>query len=184
MDGERIDYGTWGEQFFIAAITEERVLGAVKEIADKPIAMGPIGVGPGGIAKVRANGTMGEPTITRHEGEPITFDVRLTISLRFSVDLRLDKEWFDADLSVPLRLTALALDGVRILIDADPPRSSDIELDLQADGSRAKLLDRVAGVGDELRKFVAVYVKKELDSPAGRKSREIDVAKLIADSWE
>ena len=77
----------------------------------------------------------------------------------------------------------MALRGVRIFIEATPPRSSEVQVDLQAKGLRASVLQRVVGVEGELRTFVAGYVRRELDKPHVRQARLIDVSRAIDTAW-
>jgi hypothetical protein len=186
-DGLRVSYAQWGEHFFAEAISEQRVLGAVNTIAGQPIDFGPMGVGPGRIAKVRAYGEIGEaslrrlpPTSTRGL---ISYHVTLPVQLTFEVDLQVDSHRFDAQLLVPLTLTAVALSGVRIYIEATPPTGSEVQVDLQATGLRASVLQRVAGVEGELKRFVARYVAHELDKPHVQEARLIDVSRAIDSAW-
>lgn len=52
-------------------------------------------------------------------------------------------------------------------------------LELRAGGLRASVLNRVVGVEDELRRFVAKYVAREVEKPAVLRARTIDVASAI-----
>lgn len=182
-EATQVSYAEWGEAFFAEAVNDERIRGAVKDLAGQPIEFGPKGVGPGRIAKVTAHGQTGDVTLTRHEGVPITYDLVVPVDITFEVDLRVETERFDAHLEVPIRLVARAVEGVRIFIDARPPHSSEVSVDLKADGTRAEWLRRIVGVDEELRRFVAKYVTRELDKPAIRNAREIDVAGLIDKAW-
>ena len=47
-------YEEFGRKFFEVAVTEDRVGGAIADIAGEGFEMGPIGQGPGKIAKVTA----------------------------------------------------------------------------------------------------------------------------------
>ena len=185
--GDHVDYGRWGEDFFADAVSEERVLGAVNTVAGQPIDFGPIGVGPGRIAKVRANGTIGEARASRRRTRDsrglISYRVMLPVELTFEVDLQVETQRFDAQLLVPLTLTAVALTGVRIWIEATPPAGREVQVDLRADGLRASVLKRVVGMEDELRRFVAKYVARELDKPHVQKARLIDVSRAIDSAW-
>ena len=58
-EDEFISYQQWGLDFFAEAVSQDRILGAVNNIAGQPIDFGPMGVGPGKIAKVRAYGEIG-----------------------------------------------------------------------------------------------------------------------------
>ncbi|MCW2822534.1 MAG: hypothetical protein JWR64_2329 [Marmoricola sp.] len=178
-----ISYAQWGVDFFHEAISEERVLGAVNTLAGQEIDFGPIAAGPGGLAKVRAYGEMGEAIATRLEGQEISYRVLLPVSLTFEVDLQIEKQRFDAELLVPLTLTAVARSGVRVFIEAEPPHGDEVRVTLKARGLRATVLQRVAGVEGELRRFVANYVATELDKPHGREARTIDVSRAISLAW-
>jgi len=182
-DDTAISYEQWGADFFHEAISEARILGAVNTIAGQPIDFGPMGVGPGRIAKVRAYGEIGAADATRRDGDRISYRVELPVSLTFEVDLQVETHRFVADLLVPLTLTAVALPGVRIFIEATPPRGSEVQVDLEAKGLRASVLQRVVGVEGELRKFVAGYVRRELDKPHVREARTIDVSRAIDRAW-
>ncbi len=178
-----ISYEQWGLDFFSAAISEDRVLGAVNTIAGQGIDFGPIAAGPGGIAKVRAYGEIGQAIATRLPGDQISYRILLPVSLTFEIDLQIEKQKFDAELLVPLTLTAVALSGVRIFIEGKPPHGDEVQVELKAQGLRASVLQRVVGVEGELRRFVASYVAKELDKPHVREARTIDVSRAISQVW-
>ncbi|KQY57557.1 hypothetical protein [Nocardioides sp. Root140] len=180
---EYVSYEDFGRQFFVAAVTADRILAGVDVLAGEPIEFGPIGVGPGRLAKVEAKGRIGRPTASPRPGELVGYRVDLPVDLHLTIDLQLDTHRFDAHLVVPLELTARALDGCTIFIEAVPPRAEQVELELKAGGLRASLLQRVAGVEGEIQRFVAKYVARELDKPALRAARTIDVARAIDSSW-
>jgi hypothetical protein len=182
-EGGAISYEQWGVDFFLEAVSEQRILGAVNTIAGQPIDFGPMGVGPGRIAKVRAYGEIGAANATKRHSDHISYRVELPVSLTFEVDLQVETHRFLADLLVPVTLTALARPGVRIFIEATPPRSDEVQVDLEAQGLRASVLQRVVGVEDELRRFVAGYVRRELDKPHVRQARMIDVSRAIDRAW-
>lgn len=176
-------YEEFGRSFFRLAVTEDRVLAGINVLAGEPIDFGPIGVGPGRLAKVSARGNLQPATLERVEGEHVQFRVALPVSLRLTVDLQLDTQHFDARLVVPLDLTARARNGCTVFIEALAPRPEQVDVHLKADGLRASLLQRAAGVDDELRRFVAKYVTRELEKPAVVAARTIDVARAIDSSW-
>lgn len=178
-----VSYRQWGEDFFALAVNEERILGGVNTLAGQPIDFGPMGVGPGRIAKVRAFGRIGEAVAERLPGELISYAVRLPVDLTFELNLQVETHRFHADLVVPLTLTAQALAGLQIYIDVVPPRSSEVQVRLKAEGLRASITSRVAGVEGELRRFVARYVARELDKPHVRRARLVDVSGAIEHAW-
>lgn len=183
-DGEPITYEQWGVDFFREAISEERVLGAVNTIAGQPIDFGPMGAGPGKIAKVKAYGQIGAASATSERGDHIGYRVLLPVSLTFEVDLQVETHRFESELLVPLTLTAVALNGVRIYIQATPPHPEEVQVELKAKGLRASVLQRVVGIEGELKRFVAGYVRRELEKPHVQDARTIDVSLAIDRAWE
>lgn len=179
VDDDFIDYGEWGRRFFEHAVTEERVLAGVNAVAGQPIEFGPMGVGPGRVAKVVAKGEIGTAVGRRTSTDPVEFAVRLPVALDFRLNLGLDVHRFTADIEVPLRLTARARDDLAIVIDIDPPQSSQLIVKLKAKSLRASLTQYAADVEGELRRFVAKYVSRELEKPKVQQARAIDVAAAI-----
>lgn len=176
---ELIDYAAWGERFFAIAVTTERVLSGVNVLAGRPIDVGPFGVGPGRIAKVIATGSIGTATGERVGADPVSFHVNLPVELEFAVDLGMDKLRFDADIVVPLVITAHGRTDLAIQLDVAPPTPAQVVVRLNAQGLRASITSRAANVEGELRRFVAKYVARELDQPYVRAATVIDVAGAI-----
>ncbi len=182
-DHEFVSYEQWGADFFAEAVSAARILGAVDDIAGQPIDFGPIGVGPGKIAKVRAYGAIGSAAATPLEGSAISYRVELPVDLTFELNLQVETHTFHADLLVPLTLTARAVEGVKVFIEVTPPRTADVQVQVQADGIRASIMQRVANIEGELRRFVARYVAREVGKPHIEAARLIDVAGAIDRAW-
>lgn len=178
-----VSYAEFGEQFFRQAVTAERLRAAVDLLAGQPIAVGPTGVGPGGLVKLVARGAIGQCTTKPVRGDVVSHRVLLPVALSFEVDLGLEVHRFKASLSVPLVLTARAVDGLKVFLDITPPKPREIGIDLQAQGLRASVLKKVAGVEGEVRRFVATYVAREIDKPYVREARTVDVAGAIDVAW-
>ena len=179
----RCTYEEFGALFFKAAVTRERIIGAVDGIAGKPIDFGPMGVGPGRIAQVTAMGQIGQATATELPGIPISYDLVVPVELDFTINLQVEKQHFHASVEVPLVVTAHATTDLRIVVDVTPPNPDELKLDLAADGLRAGLLGRIANVDGELRRFVAKYVARELEKPHIVATRNIDVGVSIDVAW-
>lgn len=178
-ESDLIDYRTWGEHFFTSAVTAERVVAGVNVLAGRPIEVGRLGVGPGRVAQVKARGSIGTATGERSGGDPFVFHVDLPVALEFQLDLALDKMRFEADITVPLVITARGRTDLAIVLDVDPPGADQVACDLRAHGLRATLTSRVAGIEDELRRFVAKYVARELQQPHVLSATVIDVGAAI-----
>ena len=179
MSEDLIDYDEWGVRFFEAAVTEERILAGVNAMAGQKIDFGPLGVGPGRVAKVTAVGEIGTATGQRIFTDPVQFDVRLPVALRFKLDLGVDVHRFNADVEVPLRLTARAREDLAIVIDVQPPTKDDVTVVLKAQGLRATVVQYAANVDGELRRFIAKYVSRELDAPKIVAARVVDVGAAL-----
>ena len=179
VSDELIGYGEWGERFFEAAVTEERVLAGVNAMAGQQINFGPLGVGPGRIAKVTAVGEIGMATGQRTSTDPVQIRVELPVTLHFKLDLGVDVHHFDAEVTVPLLLSARARDDLAIVIDVEPPTKDDVSVELKAKGLRATVVQYAGNVDGELRRFIAKYVGRELEKPAILAARVIDIGAAI-----
>lgn len=178
-ESETIEYADWGELFFDTAVTTERVLAGVNVLAGQPIDVGPIGVGPGRIAKVKARGAIGTATGHRIGDRPASFAISLPVSLEFMIDLAMDKHKFDAELTVPLLITARALADLKIDLEVTAPMPEEVDVQLRAKGLRASVMQYAAGVEGELKRFVSRYVVREVEKPYVKKARTIDVSAAI-----
>jgi hypothetical protein len=174
-----ISYAEFGERFFVHAVTESRIVDALRSIAGEPIRFGPIGAGPGKLAKVSADGTVGVASAVEVPSDLVAFRLAIPVDLELSIAIGPDHSRYHADVEVGLHLTARAFHQLRVLIDVERPTSKDVTLDLKADGVRADLLGRVAGIDREIRRFIAKYVGREIDKPHIREARDIDVAARI-----
>ena len=185
MDGyEFMTYEEFGRRFFEIAVTEERVAAAFSAFAGDQFEMGPMRQGPGGLAKVTAQVSVQQPRAERITGETFVFDIRIPLGIHMVIDLRLDKPRFDVEGEIKLRAEARAADPVIIVIDVGKPRSSDISVDVESQSLRGELLRIVAGVDAEIKRFVAKYVRDEIDKPASKRAQVIDVASRIDEAWK
>jgi hypothetical protein len=181
---DRVPYAVFGERFFELAVTEERIARGVSGIAGDPIEFGPIGAGPGKIAQVRASGVVGEAAVQRLPRDEVSFRLSIPVNLDLHIDLGVDSHTFHAVVTVNLTLTARAAEPLRVVIDIDDPRTEDVDVQLEAETMRGGLLQRVAGIDREIGRFVARYVRRELDKPRIRAARDIDVAARIDGAWK
>lgn len=176
---QHIPYAEWGELFFETAVTEERVVAGVNVMAGRPIDVGPLGVGPAHVAKVTATGSIGTATGRRVGQMPLTFHVDLPVHLDLLIDLGVDKHRFQAEVRVPLVLTAQGRSDLAIELVVTPPRAHEVAVEVEAQGMRASLMQKVAGVDVELRRFVAKYVAREVEQPHVLAARVIDIRSAI-----
>ena len=176
---EEISYAEWGNRFFTQAVTTDRVLAGINVLAGQPIDVGPMGVGPRRLVKVSARGAIGTATGEQVSADPVRFYCTLPVSIHFSIDLGMDKHHFDAEITVPLTITAGARSDLAIVLDVVPPTPGQVQIDLQARGLRASITQHAANVEGELKRFVSKYVARELDKPYVVRARTIDVSGAI-----
>lgn len=184
MDGyDYIPYEHFGRMFFEAAVTEKRVADAFATMAGEELEMGPFSQGPGGIAKVTANVTIGQPQATRTLGDEITFAIRIPLAIDLLLDLRLDKQRFKVSGEIALRATARAAVPLLLVIDVPKPRTRDVSVDVESTSIRGELLRIIAGVDAEIKRFIARHVSQQIDDPRSQSAMVIDIADQVANAW-
>lgn len=180
---EYLTYETFGRRFFEIAVTEERVGAAIGEIAGEAFEMGPIAQGPGRLAKVTAKVNIQQPRVSRQLGELITFAIRIPLEIDMVVDLRIDKPKFMVFGEIALRATAKAAEPLLLILDVQKPRPADIAIHVTSKSLRAEVVRIVGGVDAEIKRFIALHVAGEIDSPASQKAKIIDVAERLDEAW-
>lgn len=176
-------YEEFGRRFFEVAVTEDRVGGAIGSIAGDAFEMGPMAQGPGKIAKVSAKVRVMAPRVTRQVGELITFAIRIPLEIDMMVDLRIDRPKFIVFGEIALSATARAAAPLLLIIDVEKPRPADISIHVTSTSLRGEVLRIVGGVDAEIRRFISAHVSGEIDSPASRKAKVINVADSIDGAW-
>jgi hypothetical protein len=176
-------YEEFGRKFFEVAVTEDRVGGAIADIAGEAFEVGPIGQGPGKIAKVTAKVNIKNPRVTRQLGETITFAIRIPLEIDMVVDLRIDRPRFMVFGEIALRATARAAEPLLLILDFEKPRASDIAIHVTSKSLRAEVVRIIGGIDAEIKRFIAAHVAGEIDSPASQKAKVIDVADSIDAAW-
>ena len=178
-----IPYEQFGVNFVTMAVTDARLGDALAAVAGDVIKVGPMAVGPGHAATVDAEGRIGAPAITRHEGTPLAFTAKLPVDLSLDVKVAGVNHHYDARLSVPLELTVLTAEPISLVIDVARVSSRDVDVQLKATGMRAKVLSRLGNVEDEIKRQVARFVREKVDSPEGERARRIDILPMIDRAW-
>ncbi|MFC7754384.1 hypothetical protein [Tsukamurella soli] len=174
-----LTYEEFGRRFFEVAVTEERVGSAFADLAGDDFKVGPIPSGPGGMARVWADVRIEEPKLTREVGRLITFTVKIPLRIGLLIDLRVDRIRYDVDGLITLPLTVQAAEPLELRIEVQPPRPSDVWVDVSSHNIRGSIVRVVASVDNEIRRFIAQYVAEEIDKPEVKAARIIDVEKGI-----
>ncbi|MFL6088515.1 MAG: hypothetical protein ACJ71Z_00040 [Aeromicrobium sp.] len=180
-----ISYEEFGSAYIRGVLNRDRVMSMVNDVLGPTIELGPIGAGPGRkAATVTVVGTFGETTGEEIPGDLLAYRVFLPISVAFDIDMRVDKHRFVADVVVPLTLTIHTIAPLRVRIDITVPGEDEVVLNLQASSRRGAMLQKLAGLEAELRRFLVKVVRTELAKPYVRRATDFDMAALIDDAWE
>ncbi|WP_183472127.1 hypothetical protein [Mycolicibacterium iranicum] len=183
MPTDYVSYEEFGRRFFEVAVSEERVGAAIGEIAGDAFTMGPIAQGPGRIAKVTAKVRIQQPRVSRQLGELITFAIRIPLEIDMVVDLKIDKPKFMVFGEISLRATAKAAEPLLLILDVEKPRASDITIHVTSQSLRAEVVRIIGGIDAEIKRFIAMHVAGEIDSPESQKAKIIDVAQQLDETW-
>ncbi|MEZ0340990.1 hypothetical protein ACAG25_13495 [Mycobacterium sp. pV006] len=178
-----VSYEEFGRRFFEVAVNEDRVGSAIGQIAGDAFEMGPIAQGPGKLAKVTAKVRIQQPRVSRNLGELITFEIRIPLEIDMVVDLRIDKPKFMVFGEIALKATARAAEPLLLILDVEKPRPSDITIHVTSKTLRAEVVRIVGGVDAEIKRFIAMHVAGEIDSPESQQAKVIDVAQQLDETW-
>jgi hypothetical protein len=178
-----LTYEEFGRRFFEVAVTEQRVAAAFAVIAGDQFEMGPMGQGPGKIAKISAKVQIHEPEVSRSVADTITFAIHIPLTIDLVVDLRIDKQRFTVDGEIRLSAQARAAEPLLLIIDVAKPHPADITVHVTSKSIRGEVLRLLAGVDDEIRRFIAQHVANQIDQPESQTAQVIDVAEQLDSTW-
>lgn len=182
---QEISYEAFGVEYIRRVLHKDRIVQMVSDVLGPEIRLGPIGAGPGRkAATISAVGTYRPAKGEEIPGELLSYRVFLPISVVFDVDLRLDKSRFTADVVVPIILTVHAVAPLRIRIDITVPDEDEVALTLRSDTRRGAVLQKLARLEPELRRFLVKVVRTELAKPYVRRATDFDMADLIDRAWD
>ncbi|MGQ0625844.1 MAG: hypothetical protein ACT4PP_14495 [Sporichthyaceae bacterium] len=173
------DYATFGQALFAELITPERVVTAVNSLAGDGFSIGPNPVGPGKLARLTVTGHLEQPTARARGTEPLQFRLTLPAQIELTIEVGAQVNRFHGSVVVVLNVTARAALPLAIVFDVAPVDPDDITVDLAADGLRANLLRTLVGMDEEVHRYVAKFIARELAGERLREATTIDVAALV-----
>jgi len=181
---KEISYEAFGAEYIRRILHKERILQMINELLGPQIQLGPIGAGPGRkAATVSALGTFRGCKGEEIPGDLLAYRVFLPISVVFDIDMRVDKHRFTADVIIPITLTVHTVSPLRVRIDIVVPGEDDVALTLQSGTRRGAVLQKLARLEPELRRFLVKVVRTELSKPYVRRATDFDMAELIDRAW-
>jgi hypothetical protein len=177
-------YADFGEAFLRQVLHLDRVLESIDRILGTDFQLGPMGAGPGRkVATLTATGTFLPCTGEEIPGPLVSYRVFVPVDVLFDLDLRVDAHRFHADVVVPLRVDLRVEDPLAIVWDITPPPPEDVQIEITGETRRSAVLQKVAGMDGELRRFLLRFVDRELEKPHVRRARRIDVPAVIDGAW-
>ena len=182
---DEITFEELGINFVTNVVTPERVAETIAHVAGDEVRVGPMHAGPGGAATVTAVGRVGKVTaVHAFRGAPLSFDAEIPIDVSLDVRVAGASHKYSGHLTVPLHITLRAIAPVTLRFDIDAVHPEEVGVELSAEGLRAKVLQRLGDMDDEVRRAVASTVTARLGSPEALAVREIDILQRVTDVWE
>lgn len=179
-----ISYEAFGVEYIRRVLHRDRVLRLVNEVLGETIELGPIGAGPGrSFATVSIVGTYRAAKGEEVPGDLLAYRVYLPIGVVFDLDMRVDRLRFNADVVVPLTMTVHVEAPLTLRIDIDVPDEDEVALTLHTPTRRGTVLQKLAGLEAELRRFLVKVVRTELAKPYVRRATHLDMEQLIDGAW-
>lgn len=182
---ELMTYAEFGEAFMEQILHVDRVLECIDRILGEDIRLGPMGAGPGRkIAKLTAQGRFRPSRGRRLPGPLIRFAVEVPVDVTFDLDLPLDSLRFHAQVLIPLGITLKVAEPLTILWEVTAPQEDQVVLDLSTEKRRSAVLQKMAGMEGELRRFLIRFVDRELSKPHVDRATHIELDSIINNAWE
>lgn len=182
---QEISYEAFGVEYIRRILHKKRVLQLVNQVLGDRIELGPIGAGPGrSFATVSVVGTYRQTKGELIPGDVLAYRVYLPISVVFDLDMRVDRHRFNADVVVPLVLSARIESPLTICIDIATPSEDDVALTLHTPTRRGTVLQKLTGLESELKRFLVKVVRTELDKPYVQRATHLDMEALVDGAWD
>lgn len=177
-------YAEFGDNFIRMIIHRRRVLESIDRLLGDKIELGPIGAGPGRVfAKVRATGWFQPTSGVEIPGPMVAYRVILPIDADFEVEIARDINRFKAKVLVPLTLNVRVEQPLTIVWDITVPGEDEVSIRVETDKRRSAVLQKVAGLDAELRRFLIRVIEKELSKPHVKRATRLDMDTIISGAW-
>jgi hypothetical protein len=184
VTGRELGYADFGEAFLRRVLHLDRVLESIDRILGTDFRLGPMGAGPGRkVATLTATGSFKPCYGEEVPGPLVSYLVFVPVDVLFDLDLRVDAHRFHAEVTVPLRVDLRVEDPLTIVWDITPPPAEDVQIEVTGETRRSAVLQRLAGMDGELRRFLLRFVDRELEKPHVMRARRIDVPRVIDGAW-
>lgn len=179
-----ISYEQFGVNFIRMVLHEQRILESINRLLGEKIELGPMGAGPGRVfARARATGWFQDTYGRAIVDDLLVYRVFLPVDVDFDIELAGDTHRFRAKVLLPLTLTVRVEHPLTIVWEIKPPEEDEVTITVETDKRRSAVLQKVAGLDAELRRFLIRVIIKELDKPHVRKATRLDMVTIIDKAW-
>ncbi len=174
----------FGPDFLRLILHRDRVTQSIDRVLGDTLKLGPIGAGPGRkIASITANGTFSPSYGHALEDGTTGYRVFVPLAVTFDLSLPVDQMRFQADVVLPLEIRMSLEDPLTIIWDIETPAEDEVRIEVRADNRRSTMVQKIAGIDGELRRFIVRFVARELTKPHVVKARRIELLPLIDAAW-
>lgn len=181
---QEISYEQFGVNFIHQVLHKDRVLRLVNDVLGDQIVLGPIGAGPARrFASFSVVGTYRPCKGEKIPGEVLTYRVYLPISVAFEVAMKVDRHRFNADVVVPLTLSLHVDAPLVIRWEIQTPAEDEVVIQLTSETRRGSILQKLAGLDEELRRFLVKVIRTELDKAYVHRATHLDMADILEGAW-
>lgn len=168
-----IEYAEFGRRFLPRIVTPARVRAVAESLSGRVIDVESLRTGPRDAAEVTARGVIRLPRVTeRTDVDTVAFDMVVPVTLDVVVDVR-KADHYHAEVEIPLVLLARTAAPLLIVIDVEQPDPAQIEVQLRADGLRARTIGMIGRMRRRIAAEVSAAVGRHLADPS---LRTVDVA--------
>jgi hypothetical protein len=184
VSDRELAYDAFGEAFLRRVLHKDRVLESIDRILGTDFQLGPMGAGPGRrVATLTATGTFLPCYGEEVAGPLVSYLVNVPVDVLVDLDLRVDAHRFHAEVVVPLRVDLRVVEPLTIVWGITPPAEEAVQIEITGETRRSTVLQKVAGMDGELRRFLLRFVDRELDKPHVRRATRIDIPTVIDGAW-
>lgn len=170
--------------FMRDVLRPERIAASVDRVLGERLELGPVSAGAGArrLAKVTAVATY-RPSRGQALADDSCYLVEVPVHVAFDLDLAVETLSFEAEVLLPLDIKVLMEPPLTMVWEISPPAPEDVTLELVPGNRVGSMVQKAAGLDDELRRFLVKVVDEELAKPHVQRATRINISDLIDSAW-
>ncbi len=177
--------GDFRRAFMREVLRPDRIATSVDRVLGEGLELGPVSAGPGArrLAKVTAVATYRPSRGQALSDDDARYLVEVPLHVAFNLDLAVETLAFEAEVVVPLEIKVVMEPPLTMVWEISPPAPEDVTLDLVPETRMGSMVQKAAGLDDELRRFLVAVVEEELAKPHVRRATRINIPELVDSAW-